>query len=83
MMVFWYNLHTGEVHEGEQSDCWARDGGSLGWADNPMEQVSLNYPSQRYTFKHLSSPQDQAMLNLFSAVCFLYGRILYDHLKVR
>jgi len=29
-----------------------------------------------------SSPQDQAMLNLFSAVCFLYGRILYDHLKV-
>ena len=22
------------------------------------------------------------MLNMFSAVCFLYGRILYDHLKV-
>ena len=33
-------------------------------------------------FKHLCSPQDQAMLNLFSAVCFLYGRSLYDHLKV-
>jgi len=29
-----------------------------------------------------SSPQNQAMLNLFSAVCFLYGRALYDHLKV-
>ena len=37
----WYELCAGEVHQGEQSDCWARDGGSLGWAVNPMEQVSL------------------------------------------
>jgi len=29
-----------------------------------------------------NSPQNRAMLSEFSAVCFLYGRVLYDHLKV-
>ena len=32
--------------------------------------------------KNLFSPQNRAMLSEFSAVCFLYGRVLYDHLKV-
>ena len=33
--------------------------------------------------KNLFSPQNRAMLSEFSAVCFLYGRVLYDHLKVQ
>ena len=32
--------------------------------------------------KNLFSPQNRGMLSEFSAVCFLYGRVLYDHLKV-
>ena len=35
----WDELCAGEVHQGEQSDCWTGDGRSLGWAVNPMEQV--------------------------------------------
>ena len=37
--------------------------------------------SEEY-IKNLFSPQNRAMLSEFSAVCFLYGRVLYDHLKV-
>ena len=33
--------------------------------------------------KNLFSPQNRAMLSEFSAVCFLYGRVLNDHLKVQ
>ena len=33
--------------------------------------------------KNLFSPRNRAMLSEFSAVCFLYGRVLYDHLKVQ
>ena len=36
---YWYELHAGEVHQGEQSDCWTGDERSLGRAVNPMEQV--------------------------------------------